>query len=67
MTDYTHIDMMAQFVCNLPALDVTERTRNPNQVRLIRLPERLLTRACRLIADGRPASIPCCLLAPTEN
>jgi len=60
MADYTHIDMMAQLVCNLPALDVTERPRYPIQVRLIRFPERLLTRACSLIADGRPASTPCC-------
>ena len=58
MTNYTHIDMMAQFACNFPALDATERTRNPIQARLIRLPERLLTRACRLIADGQPASTP---------
>jgi len=60
MADYTHIDMMAQLSCNLPALDVTERPRYPIQVRLIRFPERLLTRACSLIADGRPASTPCC-------
>ena len=34
--------------------------RNPIRVRFICLPPgRLLTRACRLIADGRPASIPC--------
>jgi hypothetical protein len=47
--------MMAQLVCNLPALDVTERPRYPIQVRLICLPERLLTRACSLIADGQRA------------
>jgi hypothetical protein len=59
MTNYTHIDMMAQFDCNLPALDVIERTRNPIQVRLIlRLPDRLLTPASRLIVDGQPASTP---------
>jgi len=41
------------------AVDVTERPRYPIQVRPIRLPERVPTRACSLIADGRPASTPC--------
>jgi len=52
MAKFIHIDMMAQLSCKLPALDVTERPRYPIRVRLIRLPERLLTQACNLMTYG---------------